>query len=75
MGTTMTLETFRQSLLSFSIAEWAIVAVVVISFVAVTTTVGFVIGPIVGYSVVMLSRRAKRRGTAFEAEKSASTTK
>ena len=70
----MTLETFRQSLLSFSIAEWAIVAVVVISFVAVTTTVGFVMGPIVGYSVVMLFRRAKRRGTAFEA-KSASTTK
>lgn len=56
----MTFESFRQDLLSFTLWEWAAVAVIVMSFVAVMTTVGFVIGPIVGYTVVILHRRARR---------------
>ena len=63
----MTFESFRQELLSFTGLEWAAVAVIVMSFVVVMTTVGLVIGPIVAYTVVILHRRARREEDARKA--------
>jgi len=63
----MTFESFRQDLISFTVLEWAAVAVIVMSFVVVMTTVGLVIGPIVAYTVVILHRRARREEDARKA--------
>lgn len=50
----MTFAPFRQNLLSITVFEWVVVLITVIAFAAITTPLGILIGPMVGYAVVIL---------------------
>lgn len=63
----MTFESLKQTLRTFSSGEWIMVAIVVVAFTAAMDTIGFVIGLVVGYIVVMAYRRDQQKRLAREA--------